>query len=59
MCRLLMLLMLLAVLPRWALAVPETLAQRALACTGCHRAEDRDTPDGYVPRIAGKPAVSG
>ena len=48
--------MLLAMAPCWALAVPDTLAQRALACTGCHRAEDRATPDGYVPRIAGKPA---
>jgi cytochrome c553 len=37
-------------------AVPDTLAQRALACTACHRAGDSETPDGYVPRIAGKPA---
>jgi cytochrome c553 len=27
-----------------------------LACTACHRASDTETPDGYVPRIAGKPA---
>ena len=37
-------------------AVPDTLAQRALACTACHRTSDTQTPDGYVPRIAGKPA---
>lgn len=36
--------------------VPDTLAQRALACTACHRAQDQETPRGYVPRIAGKPA---
>jgi cytochrome c553 len=39
-----------------AMVVPDTLAQRALACTACHRAEDHETPHGYVPRIAGKPA---
>jgi cytochrome c553 len=37
--------------------VPDTLAQRALPCTSCHQAEDRQTAaDGYIPRIAGKPA---
>jgi cytochrome c553 len=39
-----------------AQAVPDTLAQRALACTACHLPHDRDAPGGYVPRIAGKPA---
>lgn len=43
-------------LPAAAQGLPDTLAQRAKACTGCHRADDRQTPDGYVPRIAGKPA---
>jgi len=38
------------------LQVPDTLAQRALACTGCHGASGKATPQGYVPRIAGKPA---
>lgn len=38
------------------LQIPDTLAQRALACTGCHGPQGRSTPDGYVPRIAGKPA---
>lgn len=54
--RRLLLSLLLAAMPWCATAVPDTLAQRALACTACHRAEDRETPHGYVPRIAGKPA---
>lgn len=32
------------------------MAQRTLACTGCHGKEGRAGPDGYYPRIAGKPA---
>lgn len=32
------------------------MAQRVLACTGCHGREGRAAPDGYYPRIAGKPA---
>ncbi len=39
-----------------AQTVPDTLGQRALACTGCHGPQGRSTPLGYVPRIAGKPA---
>jgi cytochrome c553 len=35
--------------------VPDTLAQRALACTGCHGKQGRAAPDGYYPRLAGKP----
>ncbi len=34
----------------------DTIAQRLLACTGCHGHEGRAAPDGYYPRIAGKPA---
>ncbi|HEX2544383.1 MAG TPA: c-type cytochrome [Ramlibacter sp.] len=34
----------------------DTIAQRALACTSCHGKEGRAGPDGYYPRIAGKPA---
>jgi cytochrome c553 len=34
----------------------DTMAQRVLACTGCHGPEGRAAPDGYYPRIAGKPA---
>ena len=36
--------------------VPDTMAQRVLACTGCHGKEGRATNAGYFPRIAGKPA---
>ena len=42
-----------------ALAAPafeDSIAQRALACTGCHGKEGRAASDGYYPRIAGKPA---
>src|SRR4249920_3565375 len=35
----------------------DTMAQRTLACTSCHGREGRAGPDGYYPRIAGKPAV--
>src|SRR5688572_10986772 len=35
---------------------PDTMAQRVLACTGCHGKEGRATNAGYFPRIAGKPA---
>ncbi len=34
----------------------DTLAQRLVACTACHGREGRAAPDGYQPRIAGKPA---
>jgi cytochrome c553 len=55
----------LALAPVWALAAAAThaapkfedsMAQRTLACTGCHGKEGRAGPDGYYPRIAGKPA---
>lgn len=36
--------------------VPDTLAQRVLACTACHGREGRASNVGYLPRIAGKPA---
>lgn len=32
------------------------MALRVQACTGCHGREGRAAPDGYQPRIAGKPA---
>ena len=32
------------------------MAQRTLACTGCHGAQGRAAPGGYIPRLAGKPA---
>ena len=34
----------------------DSMAQRTLACTVCHGKEGRAGPDGYYPRIAGKPA---
>ena len=37
-------------------AVEDSMAQRLLACTGCHGAQGRAASDGYYPRIAGKPA---
>ena len=37
-------------------AFEDTLAQRTLACTACHGQQGRAGPDGYYPRIAGKPA---
>ncbi len=42
--------------PAQAAGVPDTMAQRVLACTACHGREGRATSDGYFPRIAGKPA---
>jgi cytochrome c553 len=33
----------------------DTMAQRTLACTVCHGLQGRAGPDGYYPRIAGKP----
>lgn len=42
-----------------ALAAPsfeDSMAQRTLACTVCHGAQGRAGPDGYYPRLAGKPA---
>jgi cytochrome c553 len=41
---------------RAAPAVEDTMAQRVIACTGCHGREGRAASDGYYPRIAGKPA---
>lgn len=35
----------------------DSMAQRTLACTTCHGKEGRAGPDGYYPRIAGKPAA--
>ncbi|HEX7435489.1 MAG TPA: c-type cytochrome [Caldimonas sp.] len=35
----------------------DSIAQRVQACTGCHGPQGRAAPDGYYPRIAGKPPV--
>jgi cytochrome c553 len=37
--------------------VEDSMAQRVLACTGCHGAQGRAASDGYYPRVAGKPAT--
>ena len=34
----------------------DSMAQRVLACTACHGDQGRAGPDGYYPRLAGKPA---
>lgn len=34
----------------------DNLSQRVQACTSCHGDQGRAAPDGYYPRIAGKPA---
>jgi cytochrome c553 len=36
--------------------IDDTLAQRLQACTVCHGKNGQAAPDGYRPRIAGKPA---
>jgi cytochrome c553 len=52
----LLLIALAAAMPAATLAVDDTIAARVVACTGCHGKEGRAAPDGYHPRIAGKPA---
>lgn len=43
--------------PAWAADPPAPdMADRVLPCTACHGKEGRATPDGYFPRIAGKPS---
>jgi cytochrome c553 len=34
----------------------DSMAQRMMACTACHGDQGRAAPDGYYPRLAGKPA---
>jgi len=51
-----LLLTLAAISAQPAPAFEDTLGQRTLACTACHGKEGRAGPDGYYPRIAGKPA---
>lgn len=50
------LLLLLAAARAHAAGPQDGMAQRTLACTACHGKEGRAGPDGYYPRIAGKPA---
>jgi len=42
--------------PVAATPVASGMAPRVLACVTCHGKEGRATPEGYFPRIAGKPA---
>jgi len=43
--------------PAWSAPFEDTIAQRTQACTACHGAQGRAAPDGYYPRLAGKPAA--
>ena len=36
--------------------IPDTMAARVQACTGCHGAQGRGVENVYFPRLAGKPA---
>lgn len=56
-CRALLVLACALLLPTMALAaaLPDTLAQRLMACTACHAGTS--TPAPFFPRIAGKPAA--
>ena len=46
-----------ALVQAWAApAFEDSIAQRTMACTACHGAQGRAGPDGYYPRLAGKPA---
>ena len=42
--------------PAEPIAVADPITERVKACTGCHGPQGRAGPDGYYPRIAGKPA---
>ena len=46
-----------AAAPVTPVQVPDTLAQRLQPCMACHGPEGRASPQGYLPRIAGKPAA--
>ena len=42
--------------PAQAAPFEDSIAQRTMACTACHGPQGRAAPDGYYPRLAGKPA---
>jgi len=42
--------------PTSASAFDNSMAERTRACTACHGEQGRAGPDGYYPRLAGKPA---
>ncbi len=43
-------------LPAQAAGFENTMAERVRACTACHGEQGKAGPDGYYPRLAGKPA---
>ena len=45
-----------AATPPAPVVVPDTLAQRLQPCMACHGPDGRASREGYLPRIAGKPA---
>ncbi len=49
-------LLLLALSAQAAAPFRDDMAQRTLACVACHGEQGRAGPDGYYPRLAGKPA---
>lgn len=48
--------LMLALLATGGAGADQAFAPRVLPCAGCHGEQGRATPDGYYPRIAGKPA---
>ena len=46
-----------AAAPPAPVSVPDTLAQRLQPCMACHGAQGQAGREGYLPRIAGKPAA--
>lgn len=48
--------MALTVMPAIAADFEDSMAERVRACTACHGDQGKAGPDGYYPRIAGKPA---
>ena len=46
-----------AAAPPAPVSVPDTLAQRLQPCMACHGAQGQASREGYLPRIAGKPAA--
>ena len=50
------LMLVLAAAAQAAAPFEDTMAQRTLACTACHGEQGRAGPDGFYPRLAGKPA---
>lgn len=47
---------LLLALPAWGQSPVHPMAERTAACTACHGDQGKAGPDGYYPRLAGKPA---